>query len=78
MNALVDEIKRRIPELSAEERAEVAEAFLDSIEDETDDPEAEAAFLLELERRRLEVEADPSILIPAEEVHAEIRARRRQ
>lgn len=57
--------------LPAEERSEVAEALLASLEAEPPDPDVERAWAEELRRRV----ADDAPGIPAETVIAELRAR---
>jgi putative addiction module component (TIGR02574 family) len=66
-------------ELSAEERAALAERLILSLDEPTDENPAdvERAWEEEIRRRHAEVEAGTAELIPAEQVLAEVRARRR-
>jgi putative addiction module component (TIGR02574 family) len=72
MSSLVDELSARAKALSAEERARLAEELLESLQGEAD-ADAEAAWDREIERRVAEIESGAVRLIPAEEVHAEVR-----
>jgi putative addiction module component (TIGR02574 family) len=73
MSALFDEISRKAKQLSAEERAQLAEELLESVESEID-PAARAAWEAEIKRRVAAYERGEAKLIAAEEVFE--RARR--
>jgi putative addiction module component (TIGR02574 family) len=60
--------------LPPEARAELADAWLDSL-DSPMPTELESAWAKEIERRMAVYERDPSIAIPGEQVLAEMRAR---
>jgi putative addiction module component (TIGR02574 family) len=60
--------------LSAEERATLADALIDSLDSPTP-PEIEAAWATEIERRVAAYKRDPTTAIPGEEVLAEMRAK---
>ena len=66
-------------ELSSCERAQLARRLIVSLDDDpVDDPaEVERAWESEIRRRVAEIDAGTAELIPAEEVFAELRARRR-
>ena len=72
MSTLVDELSARAKTLSVEDRARLAEELLDSLQGEAE-PNAEAAWDREIERRVAEIESGAVRLIAAEEVHAEAR-----
>lgn len=73
MSALFDEISQKAKQLSAEERAQLAEELLESVESEID-PAVQAAWEAEIKRRVAAYEQGEAKLIPAEEVFE--RARR--
>lgn len=73
-NVVVATVRQHLDELlklPAEERSEVAEALLASLEAEPPEPDVERAWAEELRRRA----ADDAPGIPAETVFAAIRAR---
>ncbi len=72
MPTLVDELSARAKTLSTEDRARLAEELLESLEGEAE-PEADAAWDREIERRVAEIESGVVTLIAAEDVHAEAR-----
>jgi putative addiction module component (TIGR02574 family) len=72
MSSLVDELSARAKALPIEDRARLAEELLASFQEEAD-PDAEAAWDREIERRVAEIESGAANLIPAEDVHAEAR-----
>ena len=72
MSTLVDELSARAKTLSVEDRARLAEELLESLLGEAE-PNAEAAWDREIERRVAEIESGAVRLIAAEEVHAEAR-----
>ena len=72
MSTLVDELSARAKTLSVEDRARLAEELLESLQGEAE-PNAEAAWDREIERRVAEIESGAVRLIAAEEVHAEAR-----
>jgi putative addiction module component (TIGR02574 family) len=67
-NEILDEIRKLAPE----ERAQLMEELYDTIEE--DFPLTEEQWK-EIERRDAELEADPSIGVPWEEVRARLRAK---
>lgn len=74
MSALYEEVSRRAKELTVEERAELAQELLASIEIDSD-PEAQAAWEAEIADRIARYERGEVKLIPAEEVFAAARRR---
>lgn len=68
--------------LPDEERARLARALIDSLEagdeDEASASQIEAAWRAEVERREQEIEGDPTLLVPAEQVFAEAERRLRE
>ena len=71
----VDELKREAMRLDATERANLARELLVSLDD-LSEAEIERLWLEEAERRRLDVEAGKTTLIPGDEVFARLRATR--
>jgi len=72
MSILLSELSQRARALPAEERAQLAEDLLASLQEDTA-PEIEAAWDKEILRRLDEVERGVAKLISAEEVFAEAR-----
>ena len=72
MPTVVDELSARARALSAEDRARLAEELLESLDGEAE-VEADAAWDREIERRVAEIQSGASVLIAAEDVHAEAR-----
>lgn len=72
MSELLDELVARARELPAEERAQLAQELLQSVERETD-PEVEVAWDAEIARRLDTYERGEAKLIPAEDVFEEAR-----
>lgn len=75
MTTLVEELSQRARELSAEDRARLAEDLLASLEGEPTQPQAEveAAWAQEVSRRAEEVRSGRAQTVPADEVYAETR-----
>ena len=71
MPATIDDILPDALALSDDSKLLLAERLLESVS-ENAGPDEE--LLAEIARRRAEAEADPSLLIPAEEVLREVRA----
>ena len=71
----IDELKREAMSLDATERANLARELLVSLDDLSED-EVERLWLEEAERRRLDSEAGKTTLVPADEVFAQLRAKR--
>jgi len=71
----VEELMREAMRLASNERASLARELLVSLDD-LPDSEVERLWLEEAERRRKAVLAGESELIPADEVFAELRAKR--
>ena len=72
MSTLRDELAMKALALSVEERVQLAQELLESVEREAD-PDVEAAWEAEIARRIAEFERGDAKLIPAEEVFAEAR-----
>lgn len=68
------EIEEQARQLSAEDRARLAEAMLESLL-EPPDPEIEAAWDREIERRLARLDSGEAKTYPADEVLAEARRR---
>ena len=67
MSALFDELSKRSRELALEERAQLAQVLLESVEQEAE-PEVEAAWEAEIASRLAKYERGEARLIPATEV----------
>ena len=67
MSALFDELSKRSRELALEERAQLAQVLLESVEQETE-PEVEVAWEAEIASRLAKYERGEARLIPATEV----------
>jgi putative addiction module component (TIGR02574 family) len=72
MSALLEELSKRAKELAIEERAQLAQELLESVEQEAD-TEVEAAWESEIASRIAKYERGEAKLIPAEEVFAAAR-----
>ncbi len=72
MSALLEELSKRAKELAIEERAQLAQELLESVEQEAD-PEVEAAWESEIASRIAKYERGEAKLISAEEVFAAAR-----
>lgn len=74
MTTLVEELSRKARALSPEDRANLAEDLLASLEDGSEaTEEVEAAWEREIGRRVEQVKSGAAKLIPAEDVYAETR-----
>ena len=71
MNARTRDLLSKALELSATERAELAALLFDSLETESD-PDAEAAWLSEIERRMQLLDAGHSATVPWSDVRARL------
>lgn len=71
MSILVEELSRKALSLSPEERVQLAEELLATVQEV--DAEVEAAWDEEIRRRIAEIDSGTAKLIPAEEVFAELR-----
>ena len=69
--SLVEELSRKALSLSPEERVQLAEKLLATVQEV--DTEVEAAWDEEIKRRVAEIENGTAKLIPAEDVFAEVR-----
>ena len=69
--SLVEELSRKALSLSPEERVQLAEKLLATVQ--AVDTEVEAAWDEEIKRRIAEIENGTAKLIPAEDVFAEVR-----
>jgi putative addiction module component (TIGR02574 family) len=67
MSALLDELSKKAKELALEERAQLAQELLESVEQEVD-PEVQAAWESEIASRIAKYERGEAKLIPAAEV----------
>ena len=67
MSALLDELSKKARSLALEERAQLAQELMESIDQESD-PEVEAAWETELASRIARYERGEAKLIPASEV----------
>jgi putative addiction module component (TIGR02574 family) len=67
MSALLDELSKKAKELALEERAQLAQELLESVEQEAD-PEVQAAWESEIASRIAKYERGEAKLIPAAEV----------
>ena len=72
MPTSVEEIASQAIELSAEDRARLADLLLASLPD-GDDPDVDAVWDQEIRRRVSAVESGTARLVPAAEVHAQAR-----
>ncbi len=72
MSALLDELSRMAQTLSVEERAQLAQELLESVERESD-PAVQAAWESVIADRIAKYERGEAKLIPAEEVFAAAR-----
>jgi putative addiction module component (TIGR02574 family) len=77
VNLPLDRLEAEVLELPASERARLAQRLLESLDDEEPDDPAEVAQAWEAEiaRRLAELDAGATVLIPAEQVLAELHAR---
>lgn len=71
MSPLVEELSQKARLLSPEERVQLAEELLATVQES--DPEVEAAWEEEIRRRIAEIEGGTAKLVPAAEVFAEVR-----
>lgn len=71
MSTLVEELSQKARQLPPEERIQLAEEPLATVQEV--DSEVEAAWDEEIRRRLAEIENGTAKLIPAEEVFAEVR-----
>ena len=67
MSALLEELSKKAKELAVEERAQLAQELLESVEQEGD-PEIQAAWETEIASRIAKYERGEARLIPAAEV----------
>ena len=72
MTTLVDELSQKALELPTEERVLLAERLLATVHEV--DPEVEAAWDVEIQRRLAEIDRGTAKLIPAGEVFAKVRS----
>ena len=75
--ARAEEHIRELLKLPTEERANAAKLLLDSLDDEDDDPEAEALKIAELVRRANAVHDGTAELVDADEARRRVLARLR-
>jgi putative addiction module component (TIGR02574 family) len=75
MSEAVAQILTQMPGFSREERAELAYAFVCSLDSE-EDMDAKQAWDIELDRRVAEIQSGQAIGKPAEQLFAELRASR--
>ena len=67
MSSLLDELSKKAKELALEERAQLAQELMESVDQESD-PEVEAAWETEIASRIARYERGEAKLIPASEV----------
>ena len=67
MSALLEELSKKAKELALEERAQLAQELMESVDQESD-PEVEAAWETEIASRIARYERGETKLIPASEV----------
>jgi putative addiction module component (TIGR02574 family) len=67
MSALLDELSKKAKDLALEERAQLAQELLESVEQEVD-PEVQAAWESEIASRVAKYERGEAKLIPASDV----------
>ena len=67
MSALLDELSKRAKQLAVDERAQLAQELLESVEQETD-PEVQAVWEAEIASRIAKYERGEANLIPAADV----------
>ena len=72
MSTLFDELSKKAQTLAVEERAQLAQQLLESVERDSD-PEVQAAWEAEIASRIAKYERGEATLIPAEEVFAAAR-----
>ncbi len=72
MSTLLDELSKKAQTLTVEERAQLAQELLESVERESD-PEVRAAWETEIADRIAKYERGEAKLIPAEDVFAAAR-----
>lgn len=72
MSALLDELSKMAQSLTVEERAQLAQELLESVERDAD-PDVQAAWDAEIADRVTKYERGEAKLIPAEEVFAAAR-----
>lgn len=72
MSALLEELSKKARSLTLEERAQLAQELLESVEREAD-PDVQAAWEAEIASRLAKYERGEAKLIPAEEVFAAAR-----
>lgn len=72
MTTLFDELSKKAQTLAVEERAQLAQQLLESVERDSD-PEVQAAWEAEIAPRITKYERGEATLVPAEEVFAAAR-----
>ena len=72
MSTLLDELSKKAQALTVEERAQLAQELLESVERDAD-PDVQAAWEAEIAGRVAKYERGEAKLIPAEEVFAAAR-----
>ncbi|HRP27431.1 MAG TPA: addiction module protein [Burkholderiaceae bacterium] len=72
MSTLLDELSKKAQTLAVEERAQLAQELLESVERDAD-PDVQAAWESEIASRIAKYERGEAKLIPAEEVFAAAR-----
>ena len=72
MSSLLDELSKKAQTLTGEERAQLAQQLLESVERDSD-PEVQAAWESEIASRIARYERGEATLIPAEDVFAAAR-----
>ena len=72
MSSLLDELSKKAQTLTVDERAQLAQQLLESVERDSD-PEVQAAWESEIASRIARYERGEATLIPAEDVFAAAR-----
>ena len=72
----LEDIKREALKLSFDEREELVHTLYKSLDEEEEDPDVERAIMDEVKRRYQAIQEGRSKLISAEEVFAELLAKR--
>ena len=74
MTQIAEQLKQQLIRLSAQDRAELAQFLIGSLEQD-EDPDAEEVWSRELDKRTEEIESGRVVGKPAEEVFARLRER---
>lgn len=75
MSVRLDDLKREAAKLSEVERAELALALIESLDDPADEGDVEEAWRIELDRRSAELASGEVRAVPGDDVFARLRER---